>query len=109
LATDFLSYVAWNKLDYKAQDYSANNEFSWNYSGSQSRLDNAALPGAWRGIYRYYYDTQQPELTPLGDAGLTIKPDWWDTVYGAGPYTQDNLVLWDDLAAGLWQTLGSTL
>ena len=100
LATDFLSYVAWNKLDYKAQDYFANNEFSWNYSGSQSRLDNAALPGAWRGIYRYYYDTQQPELTPWEMLGLTIKPDWWDTVYGSGPYTQDNLVLWDDLAAG---------
>jgi hypothetical protein len=100
LATDFLSYVAWNKLDYKAQDYSANNEFSWNYSGSQSRLDNDPLPGAWRGIYRYYYDTQQPELTPWEMLGLTIKPDWWDTVYGAGPYTQDNLVLWDDLAAG---------
>jgi hypothetical protein len=100
LATDFLSYVAWNKLDYKAQDYFADNEFSWNYSGSQSRLDNAALPGAWRGIYRYYYDTQQPELTPWEMLGLTIKPDWWDTVYGAGPYTQDNLVLWDDLAAG---------
>jgi hypothetical protein len=100
LATDFLSYVAWNKLDYKAQDYFANNEFSWNYSSSQSRLDNAALPGAWRGIYRYYYDTQQPALTPWEMLGLTIKPDWWDTVYGAGPYTQDNLVLWDDLAAG---------
>ena len=100
LATDFLSYVAWNKLDYKAQDYFANNEFSWNYSGSLSRLDNAALPGAWRGIYRYYYDTQQPELTPWEMLGLTIKPDWWDTVYGVGPYTQDNLVLWDDLAAG---------
>jgi len=100
LATDFLSYVAWNKLDYKAQNYSATNEFSWNYSGSQSRLDNDPLLGAWRGIYRYYYDTQQPELTPWEMLGLTIKPDWWDTVYGAGPYTQDNLVLWDDLAAG---------
>jgi hypothetical protein len=100
LATDFLSYVAWNKLDYKAQDYFANNEFSWNYSSSLSRLDNDALPGAWRGIYRYYYDTQQPALTPWEMLGLTIKPDWWDTVYGEGPYTQDNLVLWDDLEAG---------
>ena len=100
LAADFLSYVAWNKLDYKAQDYFADNEFSWNYSGSTSQLDNDALPGAWRGIYRYYYDTQQPALTPWEMLGLTIKPDWWDTVYGQGPYTQDNLVLWDDLAAG---------
>jgi hypothetical protein len=100
LATDFLSYVAWNKLDYKTQNYQVDNEFSWNYSGSQSRLDNDLLPGAWRGIYRYYYDTQQPQLTPWEMLGLSIKPLWWDTLYGEGPYTQDNLVLWDDIAAG---------
>ena len=100
LATDFLSYVAWNKLDYKTQDYSAVNEFTWNYSGSTSRLDNGALPGAWRGIYRYYYDTQQPEETPWQMLGFSIRPVWWNLVYGDGPYTQDNLVLWDDLEAG---------
>jgi hypothetical protein len=32
--------------------------------------------------------------------GFSIKPAWWDANYGAGPYTQDNLVLWDDLEAG---------
>ena len=100
LATDFLSYVAWNKLDYKTQNYQVNNAFSWNYSSSQSRLDNDLLPGAWRGIYRYYYDTQQPQLTPWEMLGLTIKPSWWDTLYGEGPYTQENMVLWDDIAAG---------
>jgi len=100
LATDFLSYVAWNKLDYRTQNYSVANEFSWNYSSSQSKLDNATLPGAWRGIYRYYYDTQQPELTPWEMLGFTIRPDWWIDNYGPGPYTQDNLVLWDDLEAG---------
>ena len=29
LNQDFLSYVAWNKLDYRTQDYQANNEFTW--------------------------------------------------------------------------------
>jgi hypothetical protein len=100
LSTDFLSYVAWNKLDYRTQDYQANNEFSWNYSGSQSKLDNKALVGAWRGIYRYYYDTQQPEQTPWEMLGFSQRPDWWTDNYGPGPYTQDNLVLWDDLEAG---------
>jgi hypothetical protein len=38
------------------------------------QVDNAPLPGAWRGIYRYYYDTQQPELTPWEMLGFTIKP-----------------------------------
>jgi len=100
LEQDFLSYVAWNKLDYRAQDYRANNEFTWNYSGSQSKLDNRPLLGAWRGIYRYYYDTQQPQLTPWEMLGFSVEPDWWTVVYGPGPYTQDNLVLWDDLEAG---------
>ena len=100
LETDFLSYVAWNKLDYRTQDYRANNEFTWNYSGSQSKLDDQPLLGAWRGINRYYYDTQQPELTPWEMLGFSVEPDWWTLVYGTAPYTQDNLVLWDDLEAG---------
>lgn len=100
LAQQFLSYVAWNKLDYKTQDYNVNNEFTWNYSSAQSRLDNQDLLGAWRGIYRYYYDTQQPQLTPWEMLGLTVKPDWWDDTYGPAPYTSGNLVLWDDLESG---------
>jgi hypothetical protein len=101
LTQDFLSYVAWNKLDYRTQDYQADNELSWNYSSSESKLDNSALPGAWRGIYRYYYDTQQPQLTPWEMLGFSVEPSWWQEAYGPAPYTQDNLVLWDDLELGL--------
>ena len=106
LSTDFLSYVGWNKLDYTAQTYLPANQFSWNYSNSQNKLsfdrpDNINLLGAWRGIYRYFYDTENPALTPWEMLGFSIKPTWWNTVYGPGPYTSDNLVLWDDLSAGL--------
>jgi hypothetical protein len=105
LATDFLSYVGWNKLDYTAQNYLPANQFSWNYSSSQNKLsfdrsDNTNLLGAWRGINRYFYDTENPALTPWEMLGFAIKPTWWNTVYGPGPYTSDNLVLWDDLEAG---------
>jgi hypothetical protein len=100
LDKDFLSYVAWNKLDYRTQNYRATNEFTWNYSGSKNRFNDQPLPGGWRGIYRYFYDTEQPQLTPWQMLGFSVKPTWWDIVYGAGPYTQDNLVLWDDLEAG---------
>jgi hypothetical protein len=100
LDQQFLSYVAWNKLDYNTQNYSASNEFTWNYSSAQNKLNNQNLLGAWRGIYRYFYDTQQPELTPWEMLGLTVKPDWWDNTYGTAPYTSGNLVLWDDLEAG---------
>jgi len=97
---DFLSYCGWNKLDYGQQTYQASNEFTWNYSKAQSRLDKQNLLGAWRGIYRYYYDTQQPSLTPWEMLGISVEPTWWQDTYGPAPYTSDNLVLWDDLAAG---------
>lgn len=101
LNEDFLSYVAWNKLDYRAQNYRASNEFTYNYNQATDRLTGRKLPGAWRGINRYFYDTQQPELTPWEMLGFSVKPTWWELVYGSAPYTQDNLVLWDDLAEGI--------
>lgn len=101
LDQDFLSWVAWNKLDYKTQQYDATNAFTYNYSASESRLNNGYLPGAWRGINRYFYDTLQPESTPWEMLGFSVKPTWWDLTYGEGPYTDGNLVLWDDLEAGI--------
>jgi hypothetical protein len=100
-ATDLLSYCGWNKLDYKTQTFSATNEFTWNYGNTKNKLNNENLLGAWRGIYRYFYDTQQPSYTPWEMLGLTTEPTWWVDRYGPAPYTADNLVLWDDLAAGL--------
>jgi hypothetical protein len=32
--------------------------------------------------------------------GFTVKPDWWESVYGPAPYTSGNLVLWQDLELG---------
>ncbi len=101
LSESFLSYVGWNKLDYTTQDYNAANTFSFNYSQSLNTLDNQPLLGAWRGIYRWFYDTQQPEETPWEMLGFSKRPDWWEITYGPAPYTRDNQVLWDDLEAGL--------
>ena len=101
LETNFLSYVGWNKLDYTTQNYSASNPFTYNYSSSTNKLNNENLLGAWRGINRYFYDTQQPELTPWEMLGFSVQPDWWEITYGPAPYTADNMNLWDDLELGL--------
>ena len=101
LSTEFLNYVGNNKLDYRTQDFSLTNEFSWNYEASTSKIEGVTLPGAWRGINRYFYDTQQPEEAPWEMLGFTDRPAYWNDAYGPGPYTDTNLVLWDDLAAGL--------
>ena len=100
---DFLTWVGWNKLDYKSQDYLPNNGFTWNYSTAGNKLnDNAPLAvGAWRGIYNYFYDTISPNTTPWEMLGFSVMPTWWLAEYGPAPYTSGNMVLWDDLAAGL--------
>jgi hypothetical protein len=101
LGETFLSWVGYNKLDYTAQTFIADNPYTYNYSQASNKIDNTSLLGAWRGIYRYFYDTLTPNLTPWEMLGLSEMPDWWENRYGPTPYTSDNLVLWGDLELGL--------
>lgn len=41
------------------------------------------LPGNWKGIFQYYYDTYYPDTRPWEMLGLSEQPDWWITEYGA--------------------------
>ena len=101
LAPDFLGWVGWNKLDYTQQTYLGDNAFTWNYSQSSNKLSGEPLPGAWRGIYNYFYDTLYPNTRPWEMLGFSQIPDWWEAYYGPAPYTSGNTVLWQDLAQGL--------
>jgi hypothetical protein len=101
LGESFLTWVGQNKIDYKAQQYLANNPFTYNYSQAGDKEKNLPLLGAWRGISRYFYDTLNPNYTPWEMLGFSQQPTWWETRYGPAPYTQDNLVLWDDIQAGI--------
>jgi len=101
LGENFLAWVGANKLDYTTQNYIAGDEFTYNYSQASNRLDREPLLGAWRGIYRYFYDTITPNTTPWEMLGFSEMPTWWTDRYGPMPYTSDNLVLWGDLEAGL--------
>jgi hypothetical protein len=99
---DFLTWVGQNKVDYTAQDYVASNPFTYNYSQAANRIDQTKfLQGNWRGIYRYFYDTETPNTTPWEMVGFTEEPAWWIIRYGPAPYTSGNTVLWDDLEAGI--------
>lgn len=99
--TDFLSWVGWNKLDYTTQTYQVDNEFTWNYSQSSNKIDGQPVLGNWRGLYQFFYGTVFPHTRPWELLGLTIRPSWWETTYGPAPYTSGNLVMWDDIEAGL--------
>ena len=97
----FYEWVAENSVSFQLPTYKANDEFTWNWSSSSDKIDDALLPGYWRGIYRQFFDTTRPHAHPWELLGLTVKPRWWEEVYGNAPYTGENLVLWQDLAAGI--------
>ena len=79
---------------------SGNNSFTWNYKNMASRLDDTLLQGSWRAIFEHHYDTTRPHSHPWEMLGFSGKPDWWEQRYGAAPYTNGNLVLWEDLRDG---------
>ena len=79
--------------------YDRTDNWTFNYSDTTSP-DGNTNPGFWRGLYVTAFDTDRPHSHPWEMLGLTIKPSWWNTVYGPAPYTGDNLVLWKDLEAG---------
>ena len=101
LLADFLQ---WSKLidqDYTLHDFfERTNSFTFNYKGSTSPT-GVELPGFWRQIYQQAYDTDRPHTHPWEMLGFSIMPTWWELQYGPAPYTKENLLLWQDIEAGI--------
>ncbi len=74
--------------------------FTWNYRNSVEKLTKNRIPGYWRSIYRWFFDTDTPHTTPWEMLGVSVKPIWWNQRYGPSPYTSGNTVLWEDLRDG---------
>ena len=102
LLGDFNNWLTFiGNEDYTANTYqSDDNSLTWNYSNMVSPTGEK-LPGFWRGIYKYAFDTDRPNVTPWEMLGYTEEPSWWSTVYGPAPYTKDNLIMWQDLEKGI--------
>jgi hypothetical protein len=101
LNKNFLKWLGNNQVDFSENTFFAsNNPWTWNYKRLRDRVDGEFLPGFWRGIYTYFYDTDRPNLMPWEMLGFSERPDWWEDRYGPSPYTGSNQVLWDDLEAG---------
>jgi len=83
------------------------NPFTYVYS-SLTDDDNNKLPGFWRGIYQFYYDTDRPHRCPWEMLGFSEQPEWWTSEYGPAPYTSNNLILWEDLRDGIIRQGGRT-
>jgi hypothetical protein len=101
LRQEFLNWTTLINEDYtKHTFFDRNDPFTYNYKSFADPQGNP-LPGFWRGIYNYFYDTDRPHTHPWEIVGFSVKPTWWDTTYGPAPYTKDNLLLWNDLTEGL--------
>jgi hypothetical protein len=101
LGRSFLQWAGINNVDYTTNRwYDVYNPWTYNYERYTSIVDDKPMPGSWRAIYQYWYDTDQPNLAPWQMLGFGFKPDWWDSRYGSAPYTSGNFTLWEDLEAG---------
>ena len=104
LTNSFLQWVGGNRVDYITNSYFVNgNAFTWNYNKFVDTISGEPLLGYWRGIFKYFYDTDRPHTAPWEMLGFAEQPSWWSTRYGPAPYTGGNLVLWTDLSEGyIW-------
>jgi hypothetical protein len=101
LSGSYLSWSGQNNVDIFTNNNNTNSLFGFNYSKATDKLFGQTLPGYWRGIYNYFYDTDKPHTNPWEMLGFTEKPKWWDNRYGVAPYTSQNITLWGDLELGL--------
>jgi len=96
----FERWAASKGIDYRTNNtYEQSNKFTWNY-GTASDIDGGRVPGNWRGIYKWYFDTDRPNTHPWEMLGFSEKPDYWDARYGNAPYTGANQLMWNDLEQG---------
>jgi hypothetical protein len=110
LAKDFIKWTGQYNIDVNTNDiYDEGNSFTWNYSNTKDILLNESVPGYWRGVFRYFYDTDRPNTHPWEMLGYSIMPQWWETEYGTAPYTSNNSQLWVDLEAGYSRGTDTTL
>jgi hypothetical protein len=102
VSQEFLKWIQNTNINYTLNEYfDSENTFTYTYSNMTDPTRTISLPGYWRGVYQWFYDTDRPHRCPWEMLGFSEKPTWWNDVYGPAPYTRNNLILWEDLAEGL--------
>ena len=102
LSSEFLKWTGVNGVDYRKNIIGVNEPRTWNYRTSATNpTNNLQLPGHWRGIFKYFYDTDRPHTHAWEMLGFSEQPDWWRSQYGPAPFTSGNTLLWTDLSYGI--------
>lgn len=110
LLKDFIKWLKLIDNDYTLNSfYDRNDQFTFNYSKMTSEADGKSLPGFWRAVYKEAFDTDRPHSHPWEMLGFSIKPTWWEEVYGPAPYSSNNLILWEDIEEGRIREPGKLL
>jgi hypothetical protein len=99
---EFLKWIADTNIDYVNNIFfDSEDSFTYTYSNMTDPTSSKNLPGYWRGVYKWFYDTDRPHTCPWEMLGFSEQPDWWEAEYGPAPYTRNNLILWEDLRDGI--------
>lgn len=103
-STKFLDWIGSARLDYKTQRYIQGNKWTYNYNQSSNKTTGEKIiQGYWKGLYTWLYDTVNVSTAPWEMLGMAIKPTWWDSRYGTGPYTSGNTYMWQEISEGyIW-------
>jgi len=97
---DFIKWAGNYNIDVTTNNsYDEGNSFTWNYKGGTDILFENPTSGYWKNFYRYFYDTDQPNVRPWEMLGLSSKPVWWNSEYGTN-YSSTNTVMWSDIENG---------
>ena len=100
--SEFLKWVADTNINFVDNEYfDSEDSFTYTYSNMTDQAGLVNLPGYWRGVYEWFYDTVRPHTCPWEMLGFSEKPIWWEEEYGSAPYTSNNLILWEDIRDGI--------
>jgi hypothetical protein len=99
---EFLKWIQNTNINYTLNTYlDTENTFTYTYSNMSDPTGTKNLPGYWRGVYKWFYDTDRPHRCPWEMLGFSEQPTWWTSIYGPAPYTSNNLILWEDIRDGV--------
>jgi hypothetical protein len=88
---EFLGWISNSNVNYINNNYfDSENSFTYTYSKMADPTGTQNLLGYWRGIYRWFYDTDRPHRCPWEMLGFSEQPDWWESEYCGGNFDVNN-------------------
>lgn len=102
-------WSAKNRANYRANDWlSASNttpvDKLWKLYNYSLCVDDAGipfnLPGNWKGIFQFMYDTYYPDTRPWEMFGFSDEPSWWRYEYGNPLINLEGQEVWGSSASG---------